>query len=44
MKNYERLKELKAEIFKRLIGVKPNTFKVMLEVCEEYHNKKKSKV
>jgi hypothetical protein len=43
MKNYEKLKELKPEIFKRLIGVKPDTFKAMLEVCEEYHKTKKSK-
>lgn len=43
MKNYERLKELKPEIFKRLTGVKPDTFKAMLEVCQEYHEKKKSK-
>ena len=43
MKNYERLKELKPEIFKRLTGVKPDTFKAMLEVCEEYHEKKKAK-
>jgi len=43
MKNYERLKELKPEIFKRLTGVKPDTFRAMLEVCKTYHDKKKSK-
>ena len=43
MKNYEKLKELKPEIFKRLTGVKPDTFKAMLEVCQEHHKKKKSK-
>ena len=31
MKNYERLKELKPELFKRLTGVKPDTFKAMLQ-------------
>jgi len=43
MKNYERLKELKPELFKRLTGVKPDTFKAMLQECEAYHTKKKSK-
>ena len=43
MKNYERLKELKPELFKRLTGVKPDTFKAMLSECEIYHNKKKAK-
>jgi len=43
MKNYEKLKELKPELFKRLTGVKTDTFKEMLEVCEAYHKQKKSK-
>jgi len=43
MKNYERLKELKPELFKRLTGVKPNTFKAMLQECEAHHKKKKAK-
>jgi predicted DNA-binding protein YlxM (UPF0122 family) len=40
MKNYE---QLKPESFKRLTGVKPDTFEAMLEVCELYHEKKKAK-
>lgn len=43
MRNYARLKELKAELFKRLIGVKLDTFKGMLQECESYHKKKKSR-
>ena len=43
MKNYEKLKKLKPELFKRLTGVKPTTFKEMLEVCEAHHQQKKSK-
>ena len=43
MKNYEKLKQLKPELFKRLTGVKPDTFKAMLQECEAYHKKKKSK-
>ena len=43
MKNYEKLKELKPELFKRLTGVKPDTFEAMLQECELYHKKKKSK-
>ena len=43
MKNYEKLKKLKPELFKRLTGVKPDTFKEMLEVCEAHHKQKKSK-
>lgn len=35
--------ELKPELFKRLTGVKPDTFKAMLEECELCHEKKKSK-
>ncbi|CAA6798812.1 MAG: Unknown protein [uncultured Sulfurovum sp.] len=34
MKRYERLKKLKPEIFKRLIGVTSDTFKAMLAECE----------
>ena len=43
MKNYEKLKKLKPELFKRLTGVKPDTFKAMLLECETYHTKKKAK-
>ncbi len=43
MKNYEKLQQLKLEIFKRLTGVKPDTFKAMLEEWELYHKKKKAK-
>ena len=43
MKNYEKLKQLKPELFKRLTGVKPATFKAMLEECKLHHEKKKSK-
>jgi hypothetical protein len=43
MKNYERLKQLKPELFKRLTGVKPDTFKAMLQECEAHHEKKKAK-
>jgi len=43
MKNYEKLKQLKPELFKRLTGVTLDTFKAMLQECEEYHKKKKSK-
>ena len=43
MKNYEKLKELKSELFKRLTGVKSDTLKEMLQVCEAYHKQKKSK-
>jgi len=44
MKNYEKLQELKPEIFKRLTGVKPDIFKAMLEVCQEHHDKKNLKL
>jgi uncharacterized Fe-S cluster-containing radical SAM superfamily protein len=40
MKNYEKLKELKPELFKRLTDVKPDIFKEMLEVYEAYHKQK----
>ena len=43
MEKYERLKELKEEDFKRLVGVKLSTFNLMLEVYQAYHKKKKSK-
>lgn len=43
MKNYEKLQQLKPEIFKRLTGVKLDTFKAMLEECELHHEKKKAK-
>ena len=38
----KRLKKQKPEILKRLVGVKKETFESMLEVCEEYSQKKKS--
>ena len=41
MKTYERLKQIKPAEFKRLVGVKKETFEVMLEVYSEYHQKKK---
>ena len=41
MKKYERLKQIKPAEFKRLVGVKKETFEVMLEVYSEYHQKKK---
>jgi len=34
MERYERLKKLKPELFKRLTGVKPDTFEAMLKECE----------
>ncbi len=43
MKNYEKLQQLKPELFKRLTGVKLATFEAMLQECELYHEKKKSK-
>ena len=43
MKRYERLKKLKPEIFKRLTGVKPDTFESMLEECKIAEKKKKSR-
>ena len=43
MERYERLKKLRPEIFKRLTGVKPDTFKAMLEECEISDKKKKSR-
>ena len=43
MKRYERLKQLKPEIFKRLTGVKPRTFEAMLVECELSDKKKKSR-
>lgn len=41
MEKYERLQKLKPTEFKRLVGVKNETFGLMLEVCEEYHKEKK---
>jgi hypothetical protein len=40
---YEKLEDKSSEEFKRLVGVKRDTFNLMLETYEEYHNKKKSK-
>lgn len=41
MEKYERLQKLKPSEFKRLVGVKNETFGLMLEVCEEHHKEKK---
>ena len=38
MKNYEKLKKLKPELFKRLTGVKLDIFKEMLEYYREYRS------
>ena len=43
MERYERLKKLKPELFKRLTGVTPSTFKAMLKECELADKEKKSK-
>ena len=43
MKTYEKLKDLKPELFKRLTGVKIETFEQMLTCYEAYHKKKKSR-
>jgi hypothetical protein len=41
MEKYERLQKMKPTDFKRLVGVKNETFALMLEVCEEHHKAKK---
>ena len=41
MEKYERLQKLKPSEFKRLVGVKNETFSKMLEVCETHHANKK---
>ena len=41
MEKYERLQKMKPTDFKRLVGVKKETFELMLEVCEEQHKDKK---
>ena len=41
MEKYERLQKMKPTDFKRLVGVKKETFELMLEVCEEHHKDKK---
>ena len=43
MEKYERLQKMKPTDFKRLVGVKKETFGLMLEVCQEYHKAKKSR-
>ena len=43
MKDYNKIKQLRPEQFKRLIGVKRDTFEAMLEVCKLYHKRKKAK-
>ena len=41
MEKYEQLQKMKPANFKRLVGVKKETFDLMLEVCEEHHKAKK---
>jgi len=41
MEKYERLQKMKPTDFKRLVGVKKDTFELMLEVCEAHHKEKK---
>lgn len=41
MEKFERLQKMKPTDFKRLVGVKKETFGLMLEVCEEHHKVKK---
>jgi transposase len=42
MKKYEKLKQKSDEKFKRLVGVKKQTFEKMLEVYKIYHKAKKA--
>lgn len=41
MEKYERLQRVKPTEFKRLVGVKPETFEAMRKVYEPYHGEKK---
>lgn len=41
MEKYDRLQKLKPTEFKRLVGVKKETFAEMLEACEAHHTEKK---
>jgi hypothetical protein len=41
MEKYERLQTLKSTTFKRLVGVKKETFELMREVYSKHHEKKK---
>ena len=41
MEKYERLKQMKPTVFKRLVGVKVETFEEMLEAYSEYETDKK---
>lgn len=41
MEKYERLKQMKPAVFKRLVGVKVETFEEMLEAYGEHEIKKK---
>jgi hypothetical protein len=43
MKTYKKLKEMKPEVFKRLVGVNLATFEAMVVECELHHKEKKSK-
>jgi hypothetical protein len=43
MKNYKKLKQLKPELFKRLTGVQPDTFKAILQECELSCERRKPK-
>lgn len=39
--NYERAKKLKPDLFKRLCGVNPETFKQMVKLVENHEKLKK---
>ena len=41
MEKYEKLQTIKPSDFKRLVGVKKETFELMLEVYSQYHEEKK---
>ena len=43
MEKYERIKKLKPEAFRRLIGVKPQTFELMLSVLNDAERKRKAR-
>ena len=43
MKKYGRLKQIKPAEFKRLVGVKKETFEVMFEVYSEYEEEEEEK-
>ncbi len=41
MKKYERIKKLDPEEFRRLTGVKPDTFQLMIQIVKEADEKKR---